>query len=299
VIGLDLTKIKFVPWETNASHTIQVWTGGSSNPFTPGTLVHSQAVTGIVQKQWNTVELNSPVPIPRDQELWIGYKVDTRGGYPAGTDNGPAINGKGNIIFMSNQWTTLIALNPTLTGNWSLKAYAGFPDSGEDVLLSNDGSRALNGYKILRNGAIIAQGVSATTYTDSRVPNGSYVYSVIAQYTTGESMAETTDSITILGVDDNLTIPQVTKLIGNYPNPFNPETTISFSLEAKGKVLVEVFNLKGQKIKTLLNKSAESGYHSITWDGKDDFNNEVGSGVFFYKLTTDSYTETRKMIMMK
>ena len=91
----------------------------------------------------------------------------------------------------------------------------------------------------------------------------------------------------------------ITKLNGNYPNPFNPETTISFNLAEKSNVIIEVYNLKGQKIKTLLNDFFDMGSHVITWNGKDNNNQSVGSGIYFYKMTTEEYIATKRMILLK
>lgn len=89
------------------------------------------------------------------------------------------------------------------------------------------------------------------------------------------------------------------ELIGNYPNPFNPRTTINFSLNKKQKVNLSIYNIKGQKIKTLLNKKAEVGKHHIEWDGTDNNDQAVSSGVYLYKLNTSYQTMTKRMILLK
>ena len=89
-------------------------------------------------------------------------------------------------------------------------------------------------------------------------------------------------------------------LHGNYPNPFNPTTTISFSVTQNSDfVTLEVYNIKGQKIKTLYKGIAEEGKHLVIWDGKDTNDKSVGSGIYFYKLKTNNKELTRKMIMIK
>ena len=95
-----------------------------------------------------------------------------------------------------------------------------------------------------------------------------------------------------------------TVLKGNYPNPFNPETTISFTLKGYSDeqvdVSLEIYNLKGQKVKTLLNgKINPTGQHDVKWNGKDSNGNPLSSGVYFYKLITPDYTKTAKMVLMK
>ncbi len=90
-----------------------------------------------------------------------------------------------------------------------------------------------------------------------------------------------------------------TKLMGNYPNPFNPETNIAFSVKEKANVQIEVYNVKGQKVKTLVNNVMDQGNHSITWNGKDDSSKDVASGIYFYRMKSGKYTATGKMILMK
>jgi hypothetical protein len=89
------------------------------------------------------------------------------------------------------------------------------------------------------------------------------------------------------------------KLISNYPNPFNPSTTIQFELAEANEVSLEIFNIKGQKVKTMSNGFLPIGLHKRIWDGKDDNNQPVSSGVYFYKLRSSKYSAYRKMILMK
>ncbi len=99
--------------------------------------------------------------------------------------------------------------------------------------------------------------------------------------------------------DEQNQVAVQTKLLGNYPNPFNPTTTIEFALKKKGAVTLSVYNIKGQKVNTLVNEEYRAGTHSIVWDGSDADDNTVASGIYFYKLQAGSYTKTRKMILMK
>ena len=85
----------------------------------------------------------------------------------------------------------------------------------------------------------------------------------------------------------------------NYPNPFNPTTTISFDLAAESNVSIAVYNVKGQKVKQLMNEQLSVGQHSIEWNGKDSNNKAIASGIYFYKLTSDNDTVMRKMLLLK
>ena len=92
-----------------------------------------------------------------------------------------------------------------------------------------------------------------------------------------------------------------TKLYNCYPNPFNPSTTISFELNTENTEDTElvIYNIEGQKVKLLVSDQLSAGQHSVIWYGKDENNKPVTSGIYFYKLNTDKFEQTRKMILMK
>lgn len=102
-----------------------------------------------------------------------------------------------------------------------------------------------------------------------------------------------------VSVEDG-TAPSVVNMLNqNYPNPFNPETTISFDMPGTANAKVEVFNVKGQLVKTLFNEVAPYGRNSVVWSGDDNSGNKVSSGVYFYRLNTEFGSQTRKMMLMK
>lgn len=90
-----------------------------------------------------------------------------------------------------------------------------------------------------------------------------------------------------------------TQLLGNYPNPFNPTTQIKFALSEAGPVSIEIFNIKGEKVRTLVNEIRPASQYTEIWNGKDDSDSSVASGVYFYKMKAGRYTSTKKMILMK
>jgi hypothetical protein len=85
----------------------------------------------------------------------------------------------------------------------------------------------------------------------------------------------------------------------NYPNPFNPETNIAYNINKKANVSLEIFNMLGQKVRTLVNESKTAGSYIVNWDGKNDFGFQVPSGIYFYQLKTNAQTAMKKMIMVK
>jgi hypothetical protein len=85
----------------------------------------------------------------------------------------------------------------------------------------------------------------------------------------------------------------------NYPNPFNPITVIQYSLPKSSFVKIEIYNILGQKVRTLLEEPQELGYKTIQWDGEDDSGVEVSSGVYFYKIEAGTFVECKKMTLLK
>jgi hypothetical protein len=109
-----------------------------------------------------------------------------------------------------------------------------------------------------------------------------------------------TVSNTVTGVDDDhFNIPGKFRLNQNFPNPFNPETVISFSLEKSGEVTLSVFDILGRTVKTLQSGYLAAGQHEFRWNGADDNGQTVSSGVYFYRLSSDQVSLTRKMVLMK
>jgi len=98
---------------------------------------------------------------------------------------------------------------------------------------------------------------------------------------------------------DNGMKPTTYALDQNSPNPFNPVTKINYSLPEATDVQISVFNILGQNVRTLVNDYVEAGNHSVVWDSKDNDGTAVASGMYFYRIKTDQYTDTKKMILLK
>ncbi|MDY0128546.1 MAG: T9SS type A sorting domain-containing protein, partial [Candidatus Cloacimonadaceae bacterium] len=94
-------------------------------------------------------------------------------------------------------------------------------------------------------------------------------------------------------------VPPEFSLKQNYPNPFNPSTTISYWLPETARVRLDIYNLKGQLVKTLIDSEMAAGLHSVVWNGKDSNNQAVASGVYFYRISSPNNTQTKRMLLMK
>ena len=110
------TAIDFFPCESAATYRVRIWQGDEAEQ-----MIYEQEVTDFMVNEWNHIILSDSVLININQELWIGYNVNTPTGFPAGCDNGPAIDGYGNMMNFGG-WQTLLEINPDLDYNWNIRA---------------------------------------------------------------------------------------------------------------------------------------------------------------------------------
>jgi len=164
----------------------------------------------------------------------------------------------------------------------------------------NSTEREFFGFTINRNDEIIAEGVTEMSYSDEVVTPGTYIYSVVGIFSVGETnILEIEIEITTSVDEDEISIPLTTDLHGNYPNPFNPETTIHYSLDREAEVKIEIFNITGQHLATLVDERHSPGEYSAIWTGKDKQGRKVGSGIYLYRMKSGRYTSTKKMMILK
>ena len=207
---------------------------------------------------------------------------------------------------------------------WAVKSvYAGdlfsLP-SFSNILETNTAAGTIMGtvksrFNIPIVGATVSNGVLFTTTNHAGqyslpVPAGTHTVTASATYYISQTVENvivnpnltTTVNFALMSATDNddpQTPVAATALHGNYPNPFNPETTISYSLKEASPVTIDIYNIKGQHVCTLIDESKETGNHTVLWNGLDKHNCPVCSGVYFYKMRAGRYSSTRKMIMMK
>jgi hypothetical protein len=137
------------------------------------------------------------------------------------------------------------------------------------------------------------KGFDATVHANDGMLVG-YDTSDVAFVVSG-AMDEVTD------VNDGIpgSLPHRFEIAQNYPNPFNPVTTIKYSVPSRSLVSIEVFNIVGRKVRTLVNTSRAAGNHIVTWDGNDSDGQSVSTGVYLYRLQAGDFSETKKMLLLK
>ncbi|MCB5270490.1 MAG: carboxypeptidase regulatory-like domain-containing protein [Candidatus Cloacimonetes bacterium] len=223
------------------------------------------------------------------------------------------------LTFEDTAWETL----PNGSYRWGVKAIytAGVssPAALSNPLIKDTATGNLIGF--VRK--ISGQGIAGATVTAGShqtatntagayfmaLPVGSHTVSVSAvgyETFTVENVVISADQNTTLNIslepvaaEDELSPVTATALKGNSPNPFNPTTTIYYDILEPCSVQVDVYNVKGQKVHSLLNEVKNSGRHSIAFEARDDSGRALSSGVYFYRFTAGKYRATRKMLLME
>lgn len=99
--------------------------------------------------------------------------------------------------------------------------------------------------------------------------------------------------------NDGTGLPERFRVVQNYPNPFNPSTTIEYTIPSRSRVLIEIFNVLGQKVRTLVNENKSAGSYRVEWGGADDAGNTVASGIYLYRFRAGDNVQVRKMLLVK
>lgn len=169
-----------------------------------------------------------------------------------------------------------------------------------EVVRNNRRTRELLGYNIYRDDDMLNEDpVEETSYLDTGLDIGVYEYYITAVYSTGESEASNVVTVEIEDVHADNTLVYKTELIGNYPNPFNPDTKIRYSLNDSQQVDIKIYDIKGRLIRNLVSQKQNAGYHTIKWNGKDDKGITVASGIYLVRLSTYETNESHRILLLK
>jgi hypothetical protein len=142
------------------------------------------------------------------------------------------------------------------------------------------------------------QNINADEFVHTFTSGGTFVVKV--EISDEDNTLEQTWTVTsTITSNDDVNIPEVTQLRQNSPNPFNPTTSVRFDLSKQGKVRIDIYNVRGQLVKTLRNEVMEAGSHSVEWNGKSENGSKSASGVYFIRMQTENYRSMKKALMLK
>ncbi len=263
--------------------TIKVWQGGTTSPTTE---IYSADVTASTADGWNTYQLPSPITLQTGTNYWVGYSVGhANGTYPASTDNGPAIDGKGDWVY-DGVWAELQDYG--LDNNWNLKAMLGKKLADWITINPTSGtvSPAGNDNVTFR---FNATGLSLGAYSDTvclasndlannpkKIPVS---LTVGASGVTGKPQAGN---------------PTVFALHNAWPNPARGQVNFKYQLPRAAQVDLKVYNVLGQMVKAFDRGVQEPGYYSLKWSDAN-----VSEGVYFIRLQAGNYQATRKFVVVQ
>lgn len=176
----------------------------------------------------------------------------------------------------------------------------------EGIVTLQDGEGSVEEVQITADGIFTYPDASGS-YSLQIIPGNYDVTAFLEEYAeqtvedvevfAGEVTSGIDFDLTAVANEPNLTI--ITKLIAAFPNPFNPQTTIEFELAQPQTVKLGIWNTRGRKITSLVNKKLAAGRHQIVWNGKDSSGNNVASGVYYCRMQANQNAFTRKLLLLK
>ncbi len=152
------------------------------------------------------------------------------------------------------------------------------------------------------NSQVLSSDITDTAYFVENREDGVYYYQVRAKDADDQWGYYSSIEYALVGqtsVDDAEEVPYGFILFNNYPNPFNAGTNIDFAIPEAGKVKLEVLNLMGQRVITLVDEKVKQGRHTVNWDGRDSSGNQVSSGFYMYRLQTGNQSVVKRMLLLK
>ncbi|MCP4580394.1 MAG: T9SS type A sorting domain-containing protein [candidate division Zixibacteria bacterium] len=163
-------------------------------------------------------------------------------------------------------WEMAYTIGPTSSDGWKVETF-----SVNEVITPTDMVRVRFEVSDLFGGSVVEAGVDAF-----------------------KVLLINCDPTDITGPENSLEIPREFALVGSYPNPFNASATIKYNLAASSQVTIEIYDILGQKVTTLVDNRQPAGYHQVTWNAAD-----MATGMYFYKLNAGEFSETKKMMLLK
>jgi len=274
--GFPVSKISFVPCESQAEYSLGIWQGDSVVE-----LVYEQPVENPVLYQWNTIDVDSTVLIDATKDLYIGYQINALTGYPAGVDNGPAIDGYGNMMYWQDKWQTMLEVNDQLNYNWNIAWLPGPDPEDPDV-------RSLI-YRQIDDGDFQFYDTAAAYpyYEDHNVdPDQMYCYKVTMEWSkdgdTCESAPTNTDCEMIVGLDKGLDENR----FSIYPNP----TSDILTIESNEKIeQLWLYSILGERV---IEKKIPDDHYILDVSG-------LKSGVYFLEAESGEEWIKRKVMVIR
>jgi hypothetical protein len=211
--------------------------------------------------------------------------------------------GEGTLAVELSSFTAIVTSNSSMVRlNWTVQSetnHLGYNILRSETTSLSDACQINNGY--ITNGTNQGTAVDYTYYDQEVQTSGIYFYWLesIELNSAVQYHGPVMVNMSIPSEEPTPDIPLYTKLCAAYPNPFNPSTRISYYLKSPAQVSLQIFNLRGECVRSFHESYAAAGTFSQTWDGRDEQGRKVSSGCYYYRMTSGKYTATKKMILLK
>ena len=232
-----------------------------------------------------------------DYDLVFGFSPYATDGYDSGIDlyappAPPPPTFDAALFWDNNRYYTQILYGPTQdTVEWDIQLQ--YPEDNNIILTWNN-----TDWDTLRT-FILQDAFGGDMINVDMTVDNSLILTEPA-FNTLKLKVTTLDSDSLSISDEyNLMIPEDYNLFQNYPNPFNPVTQITYSIPQQSYIVLEIFDLTGAHMKTLVDGKQNSGMQTVQWDGTDKNGILVGTGVYLYRINSNSFSQTRKMVLIK
>ncbi len=311
--GHYLTKISAFITDANCQVYLRVWQGG--NQYYAGNLIREQHVAYPIANEWNTYDLETPVMIDASQELWFGYRIiNPNGVYPAGTDNGPAVPYKGDMLLYGSEWISMSSYFGWDI-NWNIHGFVVDPQGRETVSLNNpalpDAVPASTGvpqkiamdkpsdpfrweyshFNIYRNDELLATVPAETfTFTDEEIELEN-TYVVTTAWDEFESAPSNEVFISIVGTDE-MAADELSLSIR--PNPVREDARIQLQLATRQQVEINLLDQSGKLRHRVFAGELLPGDHRFEIDRQKQ---HLTSALYFLQVKTDGENVVRKLII--
>ena len=242
---------------------------------------------------------NNPIPAATASIIFSGIDFDAKGEVVLMIDD----DNNATLPVTLSSFTAVLTADLFVKIAWISESET--DHAGYNILRSE--ANALSTALTVNNG-MIDQGVAHGTqmnylFTDTEIDtDATYYYWLESVSLNGESEYYGALMVTVRAEDEEPSIPVIpveTKLLSAFPNPFNPSTNLRYSMKEAGDLRIEVYNLKGQILRSFTNNHSQAGYYQMSWDGRDANGSLVGTGVYFYRMISGKYSATKKMVLAK
>ncbi|HZK08503.1 MAG TPA: T9SS type A sorting domain-containing protein [Bacteroidales bacterium] len=307
-----LTRVSAFFVDVDCQIFIRVWQGGNQNYA--GNLVREQFVTYPVPNEWNVIELDAPLQIDAQQELWIGYRViNPNGVYPAGTDDGPAIAFKGDMLLYGSNWVSMSSYFGWDI-NWNIQGYV--VDNGTDatsstIEISNSVPENIGEpqkitnlqpsqpfgweythFNIYKNDVLLATTPPGELSYVDEMPENYNEYYVTTAWDEFESVPSNIVVVFYEGVAENLS---GTESIRVHPNPVSGAFTITWPEAAGAASIITLTDLQGKIIATYAN----NGEATLELDADNLNGSRLQNGVYFIKIENNHSSAFAKIVVAR